>query len=79
MSGAQCCQRVLVVLLDQEEHLEPTGRVVHAGEVLDQLDDDRSFVVDGEQDRVEGQFGVGDDQGFLVGHDLEGIALRGTA
>ena len=79
VSGVQRAQRVKVILLDQEEHLEATGGVVHESEVLDQLDDDRGFVVDGKQNGIEGQFGLRDGQSFLVRHDVGGVTFRGPS
>ena len=71
MGGAQRVQRLLVVFLHQDEDLQPMCGVVHLGKVLDQLDDDAGFVVDGKQNRVEGQLRLRDRESFLVRHDFE--------
>ncbi len=75
---AQGLKRLLVVLLDQEQHFESVGGVLEPTDVLDQLADDGCFAIGGDHHRIEGQVGVRHPQGFLVAHLLHGMAPDGT-
>ena len=66
-------QRLLVILLNQDQHLESVDRVFELTDVLDQLADDGRFAIRGDHHRIERQVSVRYPQGFLVGHHFHGV------
>ena len=72
----QCAQRLLIILFDQQEDLEPTHWVVEAGNVLDQVVDDRGFPVGRNQNGVERQILLAHRERLFVGDDLHHVTSR---
>ncbi len=66
----------VVVLLEQQQHLQLLARVFERGHARDEVVDHLGLVVRGHEDRVGGQFVVRNRPGVLVGDSDDGLPVE---
>ncbi len=66
-------------LLQPVTGLRGGHRIVEMADVLDQLHNDRCFLIRRNEDCVEGRWPIGNAQGFFIGHHLDRISSSRTA